>query len=208
MKKILYIAPQWLGDAIMAEPVLRVLAQHHNVDVYTPAHLADIYRDMPVHHIHAHTIARGFSLKTCQSIWQQAQLLKSKQYDAAYIMPNSFKSALIPFLANIPHRIGYNKEGRGILLHHSRPFPANIRSMRMVDFYWHILAMAPDILPPDTMHGCDFNAALPLDHYPQLPRKQNQGQGQIHIKPPYLCIAPGAEFGPAKPIIPHRLFMT
>ena len=55
------------------------------------------------------------------------------RFDAAYVLPNSIKSALIPWLAGIPKRIGYQGEGRVLLLNQRLPNP--VGRPPMVAFY-------------------------------------------------------------------------
>src|SRR5450432_1718468 len=102
-ERILIVAPSWVGDAILSEPLVAMLREPLEdpiVDVLAPPWCAPIYRRM-----------RGVRKRRAL-----AASLKEQAYTRAFILPNSFKSALIPWLARIPRRTGYVGEARGILL--------------------------------------------------------------------------------------------
>lgn len=116
LPKLLVVSPNWLGDAIMTEPLLKQLSQHYCIDVFAPTYLSQIFQAMPyIDKIHSHTIAhKQFNLK---QLWHYAKQFKGN-YDACLILPNSLKSAIIPWLSRIPKRIGYSQEARFLLLTH------------------------------------------------------------------------------------------
>jgi heptosyltransferase-2 len=107
LKKLLVISPNWLGDAIMSEPLLNVLSKeyHYSINVFAPNYLADVFKAMPyVDTVHKHTIAhKEFNLK---QLWHYAKQFKN-QYHACLILPNSLKSAVMPWLCRIPNRFGF-----------------------------------------------------------------------------------------------------
>src|ERR1700682_2862692 len=121
-ERILIVAPSWVGDAILSEPLVAVLREpleEPSVDVLAPPWCAPIYQRMrgirnvienPVGH-------RELALAKRRAL---AKTLRQHAYTRAFILPNSFKSALIPWLAGIPRRIGYAGEGRRVLLTETR----------------------------------------------------------------------------------------
>ena len=132
MTRSLVIAPQWIGDAVMTEPLLRRL-QHRGEDLTVGAvpWVAPVYRAMPqvgrviefpFQHGGLQFSARGRVARDLEG-----------HFDAAYVLPNSLKSALLPFLASIPRRIGYLGEARVGLLTHRLKNPSN--KPPMVAFY-------------------------------------------------------------------------
>ena len=113
----LVIAPQWIGDAVMTEPLLRRLrARGERLTVGALPWVAPVYRAMPqvgavieVPFQHG-----GVQFKARRSLARQLQ----GRFDTAYVLPNSLKSALLPFLSAIPKRVGYLGEARvGLLTH-------------------------------------------------------------------------------------------
>ncbi|MFL6574817.1 MAG: lipopolysaccharide heptosyltransferase II, partial [Burkholderiales bacterium] len=118
MPRILVVAPNWIGDALMAQPLLARLRSRTpgaRIDVLAPDWVAPVARRMAeVEDV----IAVPLRHKTLQlgSRWRIARELKARRYDEAIVLPNSWKSALAPFFAGIPVRTGYVGEARYGLL--------------------------------------------------------------------------------------------
>ena len=137
MHGILIIAPNWIGDAVMTQPLLAALKDQYpesNIDVLASTWVAPIYRACPeVNQV----IEAKFEHKKLQ--WglrkQLAKELAAKKYQACFVLPNSLKSALIPWLANIPFRIGYRGELRFGLINLSLDNPSKINRPPMVEHY-------------------------------------------------------------------------
>lgn len=133
--KILVIAPSWVGDAVMSQGLLRLLKNqepHCTIDVFAKKYLHPLFARMPeVDDCLTDPLNHG-ELNLSERITIAKQLRKNN-YTHAYILPNSFKSALIPFMAKIPIRIGWLGEQRFFLLNdirfHQNKFPL------MVDQY-------------------------------------------------------------------------
>ncbi len=108
-ERILVVAPSWVGDAILSEPLVAVLREPLEapiVDVLVPPWCAPVYqRVRGIRNIIENPIGhRELSLGRRRAL---ARTLRENAYTRAFILPNSFKSALIPWLARIPRRIGY-----------------------------------------------------------------------------------------------------
>jgi heptosyltransferase II len=180
----LVIAPQWIGDAVMTEPLLRRL--HARGEVLTVAALpwvAPVYRAMP-------QVAQVLELPFAHGGLQWAarralaRQLRGK-FDVAYVCPNSLKSALLPWWAGIPRRVGYTGELRWGLLNTRLPNPPKGQRPPMVAFYSALSGQSdvaqdqPQLqLPPSAVQA-------------SLDALQLTAQG-------YYVFAPGAEYGPAK----------
>lgn len=113
-QKILLIAPSWIGDMVMAQALCKLLKLHNQnaiIDVLATEHLQPLIARMPeIHQIIPVQFKHG-SL----DFWQRYKIgknLRSHNYDQAIILPNSFKSALIPYFAKIPLRTGWRGEMR------------------------------------------------------------------------------------------------
>jgi len=113
--RALVIAPQWIGDAVMTEPLLRTLAARgETITVGALPWVAPVYRAMPqVQRVIEFPFAReGVQWRARKAL---AATLRG-QFDVAYVCPNSLKSALIPWWAGIPKRVGYRGEARVLLV--------------------------------------------------------------------------------------------
>jgi len=116
--KILLRAPNWLGDAVLALPALRALRQCYPaacIVVLARPWVADLYRREPcVNQVTLCPARRGF--KGWVQRVRLAGELRRGGFDWSLVLPNSWESALVPWLARIPRRSGYDRGGRGWLL--------------------------------------------------------------------------------------------
>jgi heptosyltransferase-2 len=123
--KILVRATNWVGDAIMALPALRAVrakfAQAHIAVVARP-YVADIYRGQGVCDELIAYDPRGVQ-KGIGGRERLAQRLRAEKFDAALLLQNAFDAAWLAWRAGIPERIGYARDGRGILLTKSIAVP-------------------------------------------------------------------------------------
>jgi heptosyltransferase-2 len=186
MTRSLFIAPQWIGDAVMTEPLLRQLhARGERITVAALPWVAPVYQHMPS--VEA-VVALPFKHGSLQ--WAERKALAREwrgQFERAYVGPNSLKSALIPWLANIPERIGYHGESRYVLLTQRLPNPPRDARPPMVDFY---RALSGQPLTAD--HAMRPVLQRPTDSVRQTLQAFGLQAGA------YTVIAPGAEYGPAK----------
>ena len=183
MTRSLVIAPQWIGDAVMTEPLLRRLhARGERLAVGALPWVAPVYRAMPqVDEVIEFPFQHGgLQFKARRSIAKQV----AGRFDTAYVLPNSLKSALLPFLASIPKRVGYLGEARVGLLTHRLKNPKD--KPPMVAFY-SALSGEKEGLENDR---------------PQLklaPKQVDTALAALALQAGgYYVFAPGAEYGPAK----------
>ena len=185
----LVVAPQWIGDAVMSEPLLaRLAARGERLTVAALPWVAPVYRAMPqVQAVIELPFAHG--RLDLRARWRIARKLRGR-FDAAYVLPNSFKAALLPWFAGIARRVGYRGEARLGLLTERLPNPAG--RPPMVAFYSALgrasgalggASGAPEARP--SLHFAD--AALA-----GATRSASVEPGA------YWVFAPGAEYGPAK----------
>lgn len=178
----LIIAPQWIGDAVMTEPLLRRLAARgERLTVGALPWVAPVYRAMPQV---AEVIEFPFAHGGLQ--FRERRVVAKRiagRFNKAYVLPNSLKSALLPFLASIPERIGYLGEARIGLLTHRLKNPKSKPSM--VAFY-SALSGEAGIEQDRPQLSVDLAAT----------RETVKAQG---LRPrEYAVFAPGSEYGPAK----------
>jgi heptosyltransferase-2 len=178
----LIIAPQWIGDAVMTEPLLRRLhARGERLTVGALPWVAPVYRAMPqvAEVIDFPFQHGGLQLKARRAIARQIQ----GRFSTAYVLPNSLKSALLPLLAGIPKRVGYLGEARVGLLTHRLKNPKN--KPPMVAFYSALSGES------------GLEADRPVLRLP--PTEVDAALNALGLQPGgYAVFAPGAEFGPAK----------
>jgi heptosyltransferase II len=186
MPRILVVAPNWIGDALMAQPLLARLHQKIpgvQLDVLAPEWVAPVARRMPeVEEV----IAVPFRHAALQllSRWQIGRELKARGYDQAIVLPNTWKSALVPFFADIPLRIGYVGESRyGILnlTHKKSNAPMPLHYARLSE-------------PP----GKEPQEPLPAPTLSADPEEIEAARRRFRVQGRYAVFCPGAEYGPAK----------
>ena len=123
--RILVRAPNWLGDAILSLPAVRALRQHETAGrlvILARPWVAGLYRrESWVDEVVVYPWGSGFDA------WRRKLRLAAAlrgNFDWAILLPNSWESALVPWLARIPRRTGYNRGRRGILLTEAVPAPS------------------------------------------------------------------------------------
>ena len=177
----------------MTEPLLRRLAARgERLVVGALPWVAPVYRAMPQV---AAVLELPFAHGGLQ--WGARRALATQlqgQFDAAYVCPNSLKSALLPWWAGIPKRVGYQGEARVALLNHRLPNPPKGQRPPMVAFY---SALSGEAQVQDDRPVLQLTVAAVLAVMAQLELRR---QG-------YYVMAPGAEYGPAKRW-PARHFAT
>lgn len=190
-KRILVVGPSWVGDAVMMQPLLMRLKQYHpdcSIDVLAPDWVRPLLARMP--QVSA-TLANPFGHGELKlgARWRLARVLARNDYDQAIILPNSLKSALIPWLAGIPVRTGFVGELRYGLLNDARKLDESAYPLMVERFA--LLAEAPNMALP---------RPLPA---PALTVKETQRQSVLQklgldTTSPVAALCPGAEYGPAK----------
>ena len=198
--KILIVAPSWIGDAILAQPLFMRLHERHpglSLDVLAPAWSAPLFRRMSeIRRLIANPFGHGEFRPMAR--WRLGRALAAGSYDEAIVLPNSWKSALVPFFAGIPVRTGFLGEARrGLInrLHRLDKSAAPQLAQRYAQ-----LAELPHTPPP---------LPLPQPHLDSLPEQQQAARKALglpaDVSPVVFC--PGAEYGPAKRW-PARHFAT
>lgn len=191
MFKVLVVGPSWIGDTVLAQPLFRRLHERHAqlaLHVLAPAWTLPLLRRMPEV---ADTIASPFGhgeLKLA-SRWRLARELALRGYDQALVLPNSFKSALVPRLAGIPLRTGYVGELRLPLLNDARRLDQ--QSLPLLAERYAALADpagTPLARPLPTLRLTVSDAA----------RAQLLDRLGLARQGPVAVLCPGAEYGPAK----------
>lgn len=184
--RVLVIAPHWVGDAVMSLGLLQRLCEINprlELSVLCSNVVAAVYRSSPVvRDVLEAPFAHGQLQLGLR--WQLGQQLHALGFSIAYVLPNSFKTALIPFFARIPVRIGYGGEARWALLTKAFPKPNKNNKPPMLDWYGRLCDAwkSPASLPE--LQVVDARITAFREHW--------------GLSGNYLAVAPGAEYGSAK----------
>jgi heptosyltransferase-2 len=193
--KTLIIGPAWVGDMVMAHTLVQRL---HNQDptiaitmVAPPGSAPVAERMAEVQQVLRLPVAKGaFG-------WQErkmlAQQLALEGFGRAFVLPNSWKSALIPWLAHIPKRIGWRGEWRYGLLNDVRVLD-KARYPLMIQRFM-ALAEPPSATIPSLS---ETQSVWPILKVDPMNRDQALTRFGLELKKPIIALCPGAEYGPAK----------
>jgi len=178
---ILIRATNWVGDAVMSLPALGAIRARFpkaHIAVLAKPWVADLYR------------RESFADEVIPydaSRWEMARRLRPRKFDCAILLQNAFDAALIAWLARIPVRIGYNRDGRRLLLTRAVKAPQRGEIPRHERFYYLELLRRAGIL--DTLPSSD---AIHLE-----------GGGPKQVRK-MIGVSPGAAYGTAKQWLPER----
>ncbi len=180
MNRILVFAPNWLGDAVMALPALADVARASaaaGVDVAASSALAPLF-----------SLVSGLGDIVTLHDDGNVEAIGKRQYGAALLLPNSFRSALMARRAGIPERWGYRADLRSPLLTRRVTPPVRVHQ---VEYYQALVR------------------ALGFPNGPPEPRLEvsanRRAEGSSLLKgggwdgqEPLIALAPGAAYGGAK----------
>lgn len=196
-RKILIIAPSWIGDMVMSHSLIKLLKDQGEcvLDVLVPPHGQAIYQAMPeVSEILISPFKHGEFAWSARKIL--GQNLRSKNYSEAIVLPNSWKSALVPYFAKIKIRTGYLGEARYFLLNNF--FKLNKKNKKTLGLMVQRFC-ALGLNKKEFKQLKLFNTlpkpklVIPADWREEASKKFELDQNKNLI---ILC--PGAEYGPAK----------
>ncbi|MGF1910271.1 lipopolysaccharide heptosyltransferase II [Vibrio kasasachensis] len=192
--KILIIGPSWVGDMVMSQSLYTTLKQQHpdaEIDVLAPAWCKPILDRMPeINQAIEMPLGHGdFNFLGRRELGKQLAL---NHYTHAYVLPNSAKSALIPWFAGIPSRTGWKGEFRYGLLNDLRPNKKVFQYM--VERYVALAFDKSTMLTSVKLENCP-HPKLTVDTKQQSSVCTTLG---LSLEKPIVGICPGAEFGPAK----------
>lgn len=190
--KILIVGPSWVGDMVMAQSLFKALKENHpngQIDVLAPEWTFSLLERMP-EVSEAISMPLGHGSFGCSDRKKIGISLRKNGYDQAIVLPNSWKSALIPWFANVPKRTGYIGELRWGLLNDARKLDKSVLTMTVQRF----VALGQDANTPHPPEYPVPKLAIQPEILPALRAKF----GLIDEAQPVLGLCPGAEYGPAK----------
>lgn len=189
MPKTLIVGPSWVGDMVMAQSLFKVLKQRHPeavINVLAPAWSLPLLERMPEVN-KGIVMPLGHGKLGLSERYRLGKSLRSEQYDQAIVLPNSLKSAIVPWAAKIPKRTGFRGEMRYGLLNDLRALDKEQLPMTVQRFVAlgvekeELLSKIPD---PRLEVQAVAAALQALD----LPSPDGK----------LLALCTGAEYGPAK----------
>ncbi|MGE5242487.1 MAG: lipopolysaccharide heptosyltransferase II [Bacteroidota bacterium] len=190
-QNILIVGPAWVGDMVLAQSLFKVLKQRHpdaRLDVLAPGWTLPLLARMP-------EVDEGIALNVGHGelgLGKRLGLgreLRARRYDRAIVLPNSLKSAIVPFAARARVRTGFRGELRYGLLNDIRRLDKQ-KLPRTVDRFVALALAADEALPeiPAPRIRADLDQA----------RLALARLGRSLPQAPVLGLCPGAEYGPAK----------
>jgi len=199
-KNIIVRMPNWIGDLVMATPVLNDLRAHFKdakITAMCQSNIASVLKHNPnIDEIQSFIKPNGW-------IHRKAHLeivdqLKFGKYDLGILLTNSFSSAWWFYWGNVKNRIGYQNNFRNFLLNYAVPLPNNVEKQHLVITYKMLL---------DPL-GIPLSQTLPklyVDQAESLAADNMLLQLDIDLKKNTIIgINPGAAYGSAKCWLPER----
>jgi heptosyltransferase-2 len=180
-RRLLIVAPNWLGDAVMALPAIadvRRALPDAAIDLAARPSIAPLTPLVPG--IGATVVLRGRA--------DSIRAIADRHYDAALLLPNSFNTAWLAWRAGVGQRWGYANEFRSVMLTRAVPAPTRVHQAEYYQRLTSALGFAPGPLQP--------TLAVPPDvHTAGRSRLISAGWNG---STPLVAVAPGAAFGGAK----------
>jgi heptosyltransferase-2 len=196
-QKILVRATNWVGDAVMSLPALRALRERFpdaEIAILAKPWVAGLYRREPFC-----DRLIPYSAANLASKWRAGHELRKSNFDCAILLQNAFEAAAIAFVARIPERIGYARDGRSALLTKSIAVPREGEIPRHQRFYYLELLRRAGIieqLPSNNLIRLEGASEARVDGIAQF---KEAGLGDCVIG-----VSPGAAYGSAKRWLPER----
>lgn len=188
--KILVRVPNWIGDSILALPAIESLRQNfHDAHIWIAAQgwVEELFS--------AFDFIKGIiSLPAATDLKRlktSAQKIKKHDFDTGLLLTNSFSSALLFYLAKIPQRWGYARDGRRILLTRAVAFKNKENFIHQVQCYLHLISeLGLQTSPPELR--------LPLTQEDRQEAENLLFSLHVDTKKPLVILNPGAFYGPSK----------
>jgi heptosyltransferase II len=193
--RILVRATNWVGDAVMSLPALQAIRARFpkaHIAILARPWVADLYAQEPfIDQVISLTTGRGASDPGGK--WRAARLLRKEQFDCAILLQNAFEAALLAWMAAIPRRIGYARDGRGWLLTDPIPVPLPGEIPRHERFYYLALLERAGLLDAPVK-----DPAVALSRVAELRESGRRRLASFSLDAPTIGVSPGAAYGGAK----------
>jgi heptosyltransferase-2 len=187
---ILIRVPNWLGDSVMATPVVAAVCKTFpkaKLSILSKSHFAPLWKSFS--EVHEVLVLEKGLLGYLRTIDE----IKKRKFDAALTLPSSFSSAFILFAAEVPLRVGWGGDGREIFLTHVIPAP----EPRQKHLVWEYLElMRQGLGRSNTLKTVQL--AFPLGSKPKQEAQKLFKLLKVNTKSGLVALGPGATYGPAK----------
>ena len=191
-------ATNWLGDAVMSLPAIRAIREalpEAHLAVAARPGVADLYaRENGIDRVIPCPKPRGLRERR-----DFAASLRKERFDGAILLQNAFDAALMAWMARIPVRIGYNRDGRGLLLTHAVPVPRPGEIPRHERFYYLELLRRAGVV--------EHRPSVEAIRLGSIDAAREAGVRRLvalGVDGPAIGISPGAAYGEAKRWLPER----
>ena len=187
---VLIVAPAWVGDMVMAHTLVQILSAGDDATVVmlAPPATAPLAERLPgVTDVVVLDVGHGeLGLSKRRAV---AAVLRDRAFDVAYVLPNSFKSALVPYWARIPRRVGWRGEGRFGVLNDRRRLDEE-RYPLMIERF---MALGHPV-------GVELSEPYPSPRLlvDEANRRAVVERLALSVDAPVAVLCPGAEYGEAK----------
>ncbi len=197
--KIVVLAPNWIGDAVLSLPVLDACLQlwpRANLTVLARAQVAKLF-EARAPEVRVLEYERGNGPQRLRNLMGLGRSLRREGFELALLLPNSLSSAIMARLAGVPQRVGYSTDGRGWLLTQRLEDRRKERGLHQVDYYLGLLR--------------NFGAYR-VDRIPRLklkPEVTERGLALLDVlgidrSELLIGVHPGAAYGETKRWFPER----
>ncbi len=214
VKKLLIVAPNWLGDAVLALPAIACVREKFSaarITVLGLPHICELFKESPY---------VDNRMQYSDTMMSTVREIKKEKFDLAILLPNSFRTALIVHLARIPLRCGYSRDGRGFMLNMAIKVDARTKELSQTEYYMNIVNYVTPPFSKGEISSHLFNEGIifsPLEKggkggFEWLHISQEETQHANKILQNYnipsgsliIGINPGAAYGSAKRWYPER----
>jgi heptosyltransferase-2 len=204
-RKVLLIAPNWLGDAIMSLPLIGYLHRVRSLEtcVMAPPATARVFLGLE----EVATLSVMERSGRTRALAARARAIRTMNADGGVALPPSFSAALALFAGRVPHRLGFAGEGRSFLLGHALP-ATGLRGEHLSENYLRLGRAMVNRLGLEEGGDGGYPAIAVFDGERESMRRILRSHGVANGD--YAVVAPGAIYGPTKhwPVDKYRALLA
>jgi heptosyltransferase-2 len=200
-QNILVRATNWVGDAVMSVPALQALRERFpkaHITILARPWVGALYEREPFcDEVLAYDAPRGWA--GFGEKLRIARELRKRRFDCAIVLQNAFEAAALMWAAGIPVRVGYERDGRGLMLTRAIPVPKAGEIPKHQRFFYLELLKRAEIIG-----GYGQESSIRLAGAPQAAEAGRRRLRTLGVMGPIVGISPGAAYGGAKRWLPER----